>query len=41
MLAVQDMDWIEIIGARPIGERLLAAKRPRKSLEYGPPSTVA
>jgi VRR-NUC domain len=40
VLAVHDMDWIETIGARPIGERPLAAKR-RKSPEYGPPSTVA
>jgi hypothetical protein len=40
VLAVHDMDWIETIGARPIGERPLAAKR-RKSPEYGPRSTVA
>jgi VRR-NUC domain len=40
VLAVQDMDWIEIVGARPIGERRLSATA-RKQPKYGPASAVA
>jgi hypothetical protein len=38
---VPDPNWVDIMGARPTGERPPAARRPRKSAEYGPPSAVA
>jgi hypothetical protein len=34
-------DWIDAIGARRRGDVLAAAKRPRQSTEYQPPSLVA
>jgi VRR-NUC domain-containing protein len=40
VFGVAGLDWVDLVGALPLGERLFAAKRPRRTPEPGQPAAV-